>query len=237
MLGNIFCRASAVCVLLSTVVLSGRFVQAYNQDNPVASGSSGQVVGDLGVALGIRGEESYSRQVMIDVVNTFPNQLFALVNNSNFEVQVTELVIEDLPGEGRMLIDPRTGEPSAVKAAPLQNDWGSVIGVDVTLPPQGVAFRSTNGLISSHYSIVAHEARHAHQISLGLFGTHGDLPNLVAAENDAQKFENSITGHDLSYFENKHGEGASFFDAISDIKQRKTVESVVPQPQGMTANR
>ncbi|NQZ02090.1 MAG: hypothetical protein HRT45_15630 [Bdellovibrionales bacterium] len=199
-------------------------------------GDEPQAVTELGVALGVRGEASFSKQAVVEAINSLPNHLFGLVNNSGFEILVTELVIEELPGEGRIFIDPRTGLPSAVKASPVFNDWGSVVGVDVTLPPEGVAFRSTNGLISSHYSIAVHEARHAHQISLGLFGTHTDLPDLVAAENDAQKIENMITGHDLSYFENKHGDGASFFDVIGDIKQRKTAESNSSQPKGRTTN-
>jgi hypothetical protein len=203
-----------------------------------ANAEAGVVSEDLGSALGVRGEQSFSKTSMVEVINEFPNQLFALVNNADFEIKVTELVVEEVEGQGRMFIDPRSGEPSAVKAAPVMNDWGSVVAVDITLPPQGVFFRSTNDLLVSHFAITLHEARHAHQISLGLFRTHTDLPNLIAAENDAQRIENMYTGHELSYFENKHGEGASFFDSLGDIKQRKTAESKSSQPpnSGVTTN-
>ena len=177
-------------------------------------------IDDQGLAPGVVGPDSYAKSSVIEVINDYSTFLFALMNNRHFLVHVTELVVCEEDGL-RMLFDPRTGEPSAVKATPLHNDFGGVIGVDMTLPPEGVLFRSQFGQITSYQGMSAHEARHAHQINLGMFGTHSDMPDMIAAENDAQSLENRITGNDLSYFEDKHGDNASFFDSKGDIAQRR----------------
>jgi len=185
------------------------------------------VAAEQGDAPGVVGPTSYAKHTVISAINDYPHFLFALVNNRYFPIQVTELVICQENGT-RFLVDPRTGEPSAVKAVPMLNDFGGIVGVDMTLPPEGVLFRSQNGVITSYEGMAVHEARHAHQINLGLFGTHTDMPDLVAAENDAQAIENRVTGNNLSYFEDKHGDRASFFDSQGDLEQRRTRVVIVP---------
>lgn len=178
---------------------------------------------DQGLALGVVGPESYAKSAAIAAINDYSSFLFALMNNRHFVIKVTELVVCEEAGF-RMMVDPRTMEPSAVKAVPMLNDFGGVVGVDVTLPPEGVLFRSQNGLVTSYEGMAVHEIRHAHQINLGMFGTHTDVPDMIAAENDAQALENKVTGNDISYFEDKHGDNASFFDEQGDIAQRRTRE-------------
>jgi len=176
---------------------------------------------DFGVALGVQGVSSQSKNAVIEVINEHPSVYFSLVNNKYFLVTIFELIIIQRADGTQEFSNPITGEPASVMATPQVDNYGNIVGADVFLPPAYVDFRSQYGEIVSHRGMVAHETRHAHQIALGLFKMATDLPDIRAAENDAQNIENKFTGLELDYYTDKHGSNARFFDTRSgkDIKQ------------------
>jgi hypothetical protein len=198
---------------LSTFLISFLIVTRLGFTSPVSASP------DVGVAMGVVGLESESKSMVIRLMNEYPHFYFGITNNPHFAVEVIELIVgTDQSGE-QIFINPQNNKIAAVATVPNLNDFGTVIGVRVFLPPSGVLFRANTGHTLTPEDMTVHELRHAHQFSLGQFGMDTDIPDMVAAENDAQKIENRHTGLDLDYYTDKHGADESFYDDNGDIRQ------------------